>query len=173
MPTTTNQGYGNQFSPAVKDSIKLTMAFTNALGKGQDQYEQNLIVSPYNAAMCLSMVALGADTQTRDEFAKTLFNVSGAELDEKAKAFVDLNSEILDASKSSVTLKSANGIWVNSDKAPLKTDYETRMRGEFNATIANESFQNPAVVDDIAVIAQIERKAHVLLGQQHGEAGLL
>ena len=91
--------HGRQFKPEVKNVIKLTLAFTKAVGANQDDKADNLVVSPYNALSALSMVAKGADGDTREEMAKTLFATDGAGLEKAAADYVALNTDILDANK--------------------------------------------------------------------------
>ena len=51
---------GQYLKPEVKNIISLTLAFAKAVGAHQADKGDNLVVAPYNAAACLSMVAKGA-----------------------------------------------------------------------------------------------------------------
>ena len=135
--------------PEVQNILKLTLKFTNAVGARQDDKNENLVVSPYNALMCLAMVAKGTAGNTREEMAQTLFGVSAAELDKAAADLITLNQNILDRSNDSVTLKTANGIWVNSDAGKLEGQFADDMEQNFSAAIKEDSFANPAVVKEI------------------------
>ena len=144
----TEQEHGTQYTPAVQNVIKLTLAFTKAVGNDQKDKAENLVVSPYNAMGAISMAAMGADGKTRDELAQTLFGVKGKDLDVAAKDYATLDSEILAANKGSVELSTANGIWVNSKQVELKPEFAKDMKAEFKAEISAEPFSK-ATVDKI------------------------
>lgn len=140
---------GRNFSDEVKNVNRLTMEFAKAAAKKQDDANDNLVISPYNALQCLSMVAAGADTQTREEMASTLFGVDAAELDDAIESLADLNNRILEANKEQVELKTANGVWTNRELLTLDTDYADGLKKDFGAEISAENFADPAVVDQI------------------------
>jgi serpin B len=139
------QQFGSHLKPEVQNVIKLTLAFTKAVGADQKDKADNLVVSPYNALAALSMVAKGADGKTRDEMAATLFGVKGKDLDASARAYTDLNEQILAANKGSVELTTANGIWVNKKQIKLDGDFADEMKGQFKAEISEENFGKPTV----------------------------
>lgn len=141
-------GYGQQFSPAAQNTIKLTLAFTKAVGENQKDKGDNLVVSPYNAVAAISMAAKGSSGKTRDELAKALFGVSGKGLDKAAAEYNELNTQVLDANKGKVELTTANGIWVNKDLVELKTDFADDMKKTYGAEISSETFSK-ATVDKI------------------------
>ena len=140
---------GAHFAPEVKNVIKLTLAFTKAVGQKQDDQNDNLVVSPYNAMAALSMVGKGADGKTRDEMAKVLFGVKGKDLEKAANDYVALNTEILDANKGQVTLTTANGVWTNKDRLTLNAAYAADLKAKHGAEISAEDFTNPATVKKI------------------------
>ncbi|MEZ0261200.1 MAG: serpin family protein [Alphaproteobacteria bacterium] len=137
--------HGAHLSPEVKNTIRLTLAFTKAVGADQKDKADNLVVSPYNALAALSMVAKGANGKTRDEMAEVLFGVKGKDLDASAKSYVDLNEQVLAANKGSVELTTANGIWVNKKEITLDATFAKDMKGEFKAEISEENFGKPTV----------------------------
>ena len=132
--------HGSQFKPAVKNIIKLTLAFAEAVGKNQADKSENLIVSPYNAVACLGMVAKGADHDTRKEMAQTLFGTDGAGLDAAASAYNALNAEILKANKGQVEITTANSVWTNKDIITLRQSFADDLKATFGAEISGEDF---------------------------------
>ena len=137
--------YGQYLKPEVRNVIKLTLAFAKAVGESQQDKGENLVVSPYNAQACLTMVAKGADTLTREEMAKTLFGTDAAGLDKAADDYNALNAEILKANKGQVELSTANGVWANDRLVTLKDDYAADMRKNFGAEISGEEFSDETV----------------------------
>ena len=134
--------------PEGRNAMRLTMKFMQAVAASRPA-EKNIVVSAYNAAMLLSMVAKGTDANTRDELAKTLFGTDGSKLDEEVGKLVDLNKAILDANKDKVTVLTASGVWVNGAHASLEKDYADDIRATFDADISERTFADPQVVKDI------------------------
>ncbi len=141
--------HGRQFKPEVKNVIKLTLAFTKAVGKNQEDANENLVVSPYNAISALAMVAKGADGLTRDEMAQTLFGVSGKDLEKAANDYVALNADVLAANKDQVTLTTANGVWTNQERLKLDPAYADDLKKMHSAEISAEDFGDTKTVDKI------------------------
>ena len=92
---------------------------------------ENVVVSPYSAAVALSMLAEGAQGQTREEFDKVLGNVL-------YKA-ADLGNN------DSVVVKSANSLWLNNDFSP-RNRYVSLLSNDFDAFLDVENFADPAAV---------------------------
>ena len=141
--------YGQYLKPEVRNVITLTLAFAKAVGNHQQDKGENLVVSPYNAAACMTMVAKGADSLTREEMAKALFGTDAAGLDKAAADYNALNTEILKNNKGSVELTTANGVWTNQDRVTLRADYAADLKANFGAEISAEDYGNPATVDKI------------------------
>ena len=141
--------HGRQFSPEVKNTISLTLAFTKAVAANQEEKGDNLVISPYNALAALSMASKGAEGTTRDELAKALYGTDGAGLDAAAQAYADLNEKVLKANKGQVELTTANGIWTNQNLVELRDDFAADMKKTFGAEISGEDFANPATVKKI------------------------
>lgn len=141
--------YGQYLKPEVKNVINLTLAFAKAVGQNQSDKTENLVVSPYNAAACLSMVAKGADTLTREEMAKTLFGTDAAGLDKAAGDYASLNTEILTANKGQVELTTANGVWTNQALVTLRDTFAEDLKKTFGAEISAEDYGDPATVKKI------------------------
>lgn len=92
---------------------------------------ENVVVSPYSAAVTLSMLAEGAEGQTKDEFYDALGGILY-----KAE---DLGNN------DTVTVKSANAVWIDDDFSP-RNRYVDLLSKEFDAFLDVESFADPATV---------------------------
>ncbi|MBW7911440.1 MAG: hypothetical protein H3C49_09270, partial [Alphaproteobacteria bacterium] len=135
--------YGAHYSPEVKNVIRLTLAFAEAVGRHQADKADNLVIAPYNAMAAISMAAKGADGKTREELAQALYGVDGGKLDAAAGDYAALNGEILKANKGQVELTTANGVWVNQEIIKLREDFADDMKKTFDAEISGEDFSNP------------------------------
>ena len=91
--------------------------------------DQNLLLSPYSAGVLLSMLAEGAEGQTREEFNEVL---NGSLY--KAE---DLGSN------DTITVNSANSIWI-SDNFSVRNRYVSLLEKDFDAFITTENFAHPA-----------------------------
>lgn len=95
---------------------------------------ENIVVSPYSAGVALSMVAEGAQGQTRVEFDNVLNGcIFRAE---------DLGSN------DTVTVKSANSVWVTDDFS-IRNRYSALLEKDFDAFITTLNFADPATVKAI------------------------
>lgn len=92
---------------------------------------ENIVVSPYSAGVALSMVAEGAEGETRVEFDNAL---NGCLF----KA-VDLGSN------DTVVVKSANSVWVDDDFS-VRNRYVNLLQKDFEAMVVNLNFGDPATV---------------------------
>ena len=88
----------------------------------------NVVVSPYSAAVTLSMLAEGAQGQTRAEFDKALSDVLY-----KAE---DLGGN------DSVVVRSANSLWLDDNFSP-RNRYVSLLEKDFDAFIDVENFASP------------------------------
>lgn len=95
---------------------------------------ENIVVSPYSAGVALSMVAEGAEGQTRVEFDNAL---NGCLF-----AAEDLGSN------DTVVVKSANSVWV-TDNFSLRNRYVDLLEKDFDAFITTLNFADPATVKAI------------------------
>ena len=95
---------------------------------------ENVVVSPYSAGVALSMVAEGAQGQTRVEFDEAL---NGCLF----KA-VDLGSN------DTVTVKSANSVWITDDFS-VRNRYVNLLQEDFDAFVTTLNFADPATVKAI------------------------
>lgn len=92
---------------------------------------ENIVVSPYSAGVALSMVAEGAEGQTRTEFDNAL---NGCLF----KA-VDLGNN------DTVTVKSANSVWI-TDNFSVRNRFVDLLEKDFDAEVVNLNFADPATV---------------------------
>ncbi|TAL30246.1 MAG: serpin family protein [Alphaproteobacteria bacterium] len=143
------QEYGATLKPEVKNVIKLTLAFAKAVGQNQEDKAENLVVSPYNALAALSMVSKGAEGNTREELAQTLYGTDGKSLDKQAGDYAALNEAILKSNKGQMELTTANGVWTNRNLVELKDAFAADLKKTFAAEISGEDFADPATVKKI------------------------
>ncbi len=91
---------------------------------------ENVIVSPYSAAVALSMLEAGAEGQTKAEFDYALNGTFW-------------NNEIL--GNEDIIVESANSAWI-SDKFNIRNKYVERLENDFGADISNCDYADPSTV---------------------------
>lgn len=96
--------------------------------------DDNVLVSPYSAGMALSMLAEGAEGETRDEIVTALGSSTFA-------------GDIL-AADSLADVRSANSAWVRAGFG-LRQEYVSRLEQDYGAMIAEKDFADRATVGDI------------------------
>lgn len=96
--------------------------------------DANVVVSPYSAAVALSMLAEGAEGQTKAEFNMALGNILY-----KAE---DLGSN------DTVIVKSANSLWLDDNFSP-RNRYVSLLEKDFDAFIDVENFASPVAMQAI------------------------
>lgn len=94
----------------------------------------NLAVSPYSAGVALSMLAEGAEGQTKVEFNKALNDCI-------------FKAEDLGANDS-IVVKSVNSLWIDDDFS-IRNRYVNLMQKDFDALATTLSFSDPATVKAI------------------------
>ena len=92
---------------------------------------ENVFVSPYSAGAALSMLAAGAQGQTK------------VELDNALNGCL-FNDEKLDGGDS-VVVKSANSVWLDSDFS-VRNHYVNLLQKDYNALVETLRFSDPATV---------------------------
>ena len=95
---------------------------------------ENVVVSPYSAAVALSMLAEGAQGQTRTEFDNALGGMLF-----KAE---DLGSN------DTVVVKSANSVWIDDNFSP-RNRYVSLLERDFDAFLTTLNFADPATLHAI------------------------
>lgn len=98
------------------------------------EYDQNLIVSPYSAGVALSMLAEGAEGQTRAEF------------DDALNGCLFMAEDLGD--NDSVVVKSANSVWVG-DNFSIRNRYVSLLENDYDAFVTTQNFLDPATVQAI------------------------
>lgn len=97
-------------------------------------YDENLVVSPYSAGIALSMLAEGAEGQTR------------AELDDALNGCMFKAEDL--GSNDSIVVKSANSLWVG-DNFSIKNKYVSLLEKDYDAFVTTQNFLDPATVKAI------------------------
>ncbi len=113
--------------------IAYSMSFIRNVAANVDKNE-NLVISPYSAGVALSMLAEGAEGQTKEEFNTAL------------------NSCIFKAedlgSSDTVLVKSANSLWVD-DNFSIRNRYLFLLEKDFDALATVLNFSDPSTVQAI------------------------
>lgn len=124
---------GGYVKPVEASQTGVSLSFFNHVNavSGADE---NVVTSPYSAAVCLSMLAEGAGGETRTEFDSALGGIMF-----KAE---DLGSN------DTVVVKSANSIWID-DNFSIRNSYVNLLQKDFDAFITTQRFSDPATVKAI------------------------
>ena len=124
---------GGYVKPVEASQTGVSLSFFNHVNavSGADE---NVVTSPYSAAVCLSMLAEGAGGETRAEFDSALGGIMF-----KAE---DLGSN------DTVVVKSANSIWID-DNFSIRNSYADLLQKDFEAFITTQRFSDPATVKAI------------------------
>ncbi len=77
--------------------------------------QQNWFISPFSVKVALAMAANGAENKTREEILKTLGVDSLENFNNSMMEFIETYSS---SDNQSLSLKMANSIWLNKDRAP-------------------------------------------------------
>ena len=113
--------------------IDYSMSFIRSVVAVEDK-DANLAVSPYSAGVALSMLAEGAEGQTRAVFNKALNDCL-------------FKSEDL-GGNDKITVNSVNSLWVD-DNFSVRNRYVSLMQKDFDALVTTLSFSDPATVKAI------------------------
>ena len=97
-------------------------------------HNENLVVSPYSAGVALSMLAEGAEGQTR------------AELDDALNGCIFKAEDL--GSNDSIVVKSANSLWVG-DNFSIKNKYVSLLQKDYDAFVTTQNFLDLATVKAI------------------------
>ena len=115
------------------DKIEFALEFFKKTNQTVD-YDENIVLSPYSAAVALSMLAEGAEGETKAEFDDVLGgNLYAAE---------DLGSNDV------LTVKSANSLWI-SDNFSIRNRYVSLLEKDYDAFVTVQNFADPATVKEI------------------------
>lgn len=124
---------GGYVKPVEASQTGVSLSFFNHVNavSGADE---NVVTSPYSAAVCLSMLAEGAGGETRAEFDSALGGIMF-----KAEGL---------GSNDTVVVKSANSIWID-DNFSIRNSYVNLLQKDFDAFITTQRFSDPATVKAI------------------------
>ena len=120
-------------TPGEASQVGFAVSFFKTVNSSEPK-NQNVVVSPYSAAVTLSMLAEGAEGQTKAEFNKALDNILY-----KAD---DLGSN------DTVIVKSANSLWLDDNFSP-RNRYVSLLEKDFDAFIDVENFASPVAMQAI------------------------
>ena len=112
---------GGYVKPVEASQTGVSLSFFNHVNavSGADE---NVVTSPYSAAVCLSMLAEGAGGETRAEFDSALGGIM-------------FKAEEL-GSNDTVVVKSANSIWID-DNFSIRNSYADLLQKDFEAFITS------------------------------------
>ena len=113
--------------------IDYAMSFIKSVVAVEDK-NINLAVSPYSAGVALSMLAEGAEGQTKVEFNKALNDCI-------------FKAEDLGANDS-IVVSSVNSLWIDDDFS-VRNRYVNLMQKDFDALVTTLSFSDPSTVKAI------------------------
>lgn len=114
-------------------AIAYSMSFIKSVASTVNP-DENLVISPYSAGVALSMLAEGAEGQTKTEFTEALNGCI-------------FKSEDL-GGNDTVTVNSVNSLWVD-DNFSLRNRYVNLMQKDFDALVTTQNFADPATVKAI------------------------
>lgn len=116
--------------PAEGSKTGFALSFFKHVNKSMKS-SQNIVVSPYSAGAALSMLTEGAFGQTR------------AELDNALNGCLFSNQNL--EGGDSVTVKSANSVWIDSDFS-VRNHYVSLLQKDYDALVETLRFSDPATV---------------------------
>ena len=146
-----DDGIDNDISNNPYKKIELTRTEQEMVGANNDfafnffnqlsslEGEKNMMVSPLSLAQALSMLANGADGNTKKE----LMNVLGFgaySVEEMNAYYMNLNKGLLSADKTS-KISLVNSFWVNN-RYKAKSDYKKVLKNIYNAEVKELAFNN-------------------------------
>lgn len=115
------------------DKIEFALEFFKKTNQTVD-YDENVVLSPYSAAVALSMLEEGAEGETKAEFDDVLGGC--------LYAAEDLGSNDV------LTVKSANSLWI-SDNFSIRNRYVSLLQKDYDAFVTVQNFADPATVKEI------------------------
>ena len=114
---------------------------------------ENLFLSPFSIATVLSMVYLGARSNTAKQL-EDILNASAAK--EKIHIAFQEYMSLLQSDSKNFTLKSANRIYANH-KLPVSNDYKTQLNQFYLSTIESVDFDQKAAETKDAINKWVEQ----------------
>jgi len=111
-----------------------------------ENYDANVVLSPFSAKLALAMAYNGADGETREAMARTL-EFEGLYLDEVNGQLRELLHSLEEANQEA-RLQIANSLWAD-EQVDFYEDFILRCRENYDAEVANLDLQDPQAVEAI------------------------
>ncbi len=138
-----SEGYSRTAKDGGAESAELYTAMADLafrlLGKTLDPDGGNSLISPYSIAMCLGMLAEGADGETRTQLETLL----GMKSDALSRALYAMNARICGKD---TPLSAADSVWVR-EGFPVKSDFLQRNADWYGADVFAAPFDEKTVND--------------------------
>ncbi len=143
----------SDFSPASAFGLEL---FKHAL----DTQDENPVLSPASAYLCLAMVMNGAGTHTLEEF-QTLLGGDVQAVDSLSAA---LHERLTDA-KGSTILRIANSLWADDDRVTIEESFLKALGEYFSPELYTADLPSQAALD--AINSWVNEKTNGLIPTLH------
>jgi len=134
-------------------SMNAVIAASNRFGAAlvgrlvKQSASRNAVLSPYGVSAALSMLALGAEGDTRTILRNSL-GYAHLTPEQVVKAYTNLHRELATALNEKILLKTANGIWLPLDAFP-HPHFKDSLAGAFSATLRNLDFASGGAAEEI------------------------
>ena len=115
------------------DNVEFTLELLKKVNQTMS-HDENILLSPYSAAVALSMLAEGAEGETKAEFDEVLNGQY-------------YGAENLDGGKD-VIVNSSNSLWI-SDDFSIRNRYVSLLQKDYDALVTTQNFADPATVQAI------------------------
>ncbi|MCI8304445.1 MAG: serpin family protein [Lawsonibacter sp.] len=117
----------------------------NAMESGMDHVPLSTLVSPFSAAMALSMAANGAEGDTLAQFEEVLGDEASIEaVNVACQALMILYRNLAGSTKCTI----ANSLWVDPE-GQIKDEFVGKCRGIFDAQVFSANLSDDAIVKDL------------------------
>ena len=108
--------------------------------------KKNMVASPESILSVSAMMWLGASHETRNQLTQALFSYSGANFAVNDSLLCKAMQQSLNresSSKQSITVKQANGLWVQ-EGFKIKSEYQQQLQRCFNSELHTMNMSKPA-----------------------------
>lgn len=143
------------FTPASDFGMQL---FAETLKTG----DENPVISPVSAYLCLAMVMLGTENETLQEFESVL----GGDTAAVASLAHDLSEKLMDT-KGDTILNIANSLWADDDKVIVQPSFVQGVMDYFDGEIYQADLPSKEALDDIN--AWVNDKTEGLIPKLHDQ----
>lgn len=159
----------DDISPVMPTDIEECTDFAAAQEFGMDLFsktldmkDENPVISPASAYLCLAMVMNGAEGETLSEFKQ----VMGGDLDEVNSLAYTLFHKLKDTA-GNTTLNIANSLWADDDRARVKESFIQRVVDYYNGEIYSADLPSREALD--AINNWVNKKTNGLIPTLHEE----